>query len=197
MDKRMPYLGDFKITKLYGTPPPAGMSYAAGKHPGVDLVGLTDKYVKAVVGGTVYRSGQDPDGWGNYIVVKQSDGCYGIYCHLSKRYKSAGQAVQAGEVLGVEGNTGMVTGQHLHFEVRQNYGDIYSTLEPCAYLGIAKKLGEAEVIEVEKNLKIKLNGKTKTVKAIEKDGYNYVKLQDLRDEKIAIEYDGVPVVRVV
>ena len=197
MNKKMPYLGDFKITKLYGTPPPAGMSYAAGKHPGVDLVGLTDKSIRAVLGGTIHRSSYDADGWGNYIVVKQSDGCYGIYCHLSKRYKSAGQAVQAGEVLGVEGNTGMVTGQHLHFEVRQNYGDIYSTLEPCAYLGIVKKLGEAEVIEVEKNLKIKLNGKTKTVKAIEKDGYNYVKLQDLRDEKIAIEYDGVPVVRVV
>lgn len=53
--------------------------------------------------------------------------------------------------------------------------------------------GEAEV---EKQIKIKLNGVLKNVTAIEKNGYNYIKLQDLRDEKIEIGYDGVPVVRV-
>ena len=52
------------------------------------------------------------------------------------------------------------------------------------------------VVEVEKQIKIKLNGVTKQVNAIEKNGYNYIKLQDLRDEKIVIDYDGVPVVRV-
>ncbi|MGI5824522.1 MAG: N-acetylmuramoyl-L-alanine amidase family protein [Bacillota bacterium] len=52
-------------------------------------------------------------------------------------------------------------------------------------------------VEVEKQQKIKLNGKEKTVHVIEKDGYNYVKLQDLRDERIDISYDGVPVVRVI
>ncbi|MGI5823987.1 MAG: N-acetylmuramoyl-L-alanine amidase family protein [Bacillota bacterium] len=51
--------------------------------------------------------------------------------------------------------------------------------------------------EVEKQQKIKLNGKEKTVHVIEKNGYNYVKLQDLRDERIEISYDGVPVVRVI
>lgn len=50
--------------------------------------------------------------------------------------------------------------------------------------------------EVEKQIKIKLNGVTKQVTAIEKNGYNYIKLQDLRDEKIVVDYDGVPVVRV-
>lgn len=52
------------------------------------------------------------------------------------------------------------------------------------------------VVEVEKQIKIKLNGVVKEVKAIEKDGYNYIKLQDLRDDRIVIDYDGVPVVRV-
>ena len=51
-------------------------------------------------------------------------------------------------------------------------------------------------VEVEKQIKIKLNGVVKEVKAIEKDGYNYIKLQDLRDGKIEVDYDGVPVVRV-
>lgn len=49
---------------------------------------------------------------------------------------------------------------------------------------------------VQDSLKIKLNGVIKDVDYIKKDGYNYVKLQDLRDNKIHIGYDGVPVVEV-
>ena len=50
--------------------------------------------------------------------------------------------------------------------------------------------------EMEKEIKIKLNGKTKTVRAISKGGHNYVKVQDLRDNYINIDYDGVPIVSV-
>lgn len=54
-----------------------------------------------------------------------------------------------------------------------------------------------EVSEVEKQQKIKLNGKIKTVHAIEKNGFNYVKLRDLADGKIIVDYrDGLPVVEV-
>lgn len=48
--------------------------------------------------------------------------------------------------------------------------------------------------EMEKQIKIKLNGVIKEVKAIEKDGYNYIKLQDLRDKKIQIDFDKIPVI---
>lgn len=44
--------------------------------------------------------------------------------------------------------------------------------------------------------KIKLNGVIKEVEAIHRDGYNYIKLQDLRDSKIHIDYDGIPIVEV-
>ena len=54
----------------------------------------------------------------------------------------------------------------------------------------------AEDEEVKKKIKIKLNGREKQVEAIESKGYNYVKLQDLRDDKIEISYDGTPIVRV-
>ena len=59
-----------------------------------------------------------------------------------------------------------------------------------------KKLFLKEDKEVIKKVKIKLNGVEKNVEAIEKDGHNYVKLQDLRDGKIDIGYDGVPVIQV-
>lgn len=45
-------------------------------------------------------------------------------------------------------------------------------------------------------LKIKLNGIVKEVSYIEESGYNYVKLQDLRDSKIQIGYDGMPIIEV-
>lgn len=59
-----------------------------------------------------------------------------------------------------------------------------------------RKLFLKEEEEVVKNIKIKLNGVEKNAHAIEKDGHNYVKLQDLRDGKIDISYDGVPIVQV-
>lgn len=59
-----------------------------------------------------------------------------------------------------------------------------------------RKLFLQEEEEVVKNIKIKLNGVEKNVHAIEKDGHNYVMIQDLRDEKIQIGYDGVPIIQV-
>lgn len=50
--------------------------------------------------------------------------------------------------------------------------------------------------EVVKKIKIVLNGVTKEVNAIEKDGVNFVKLRDLQDNKIAIGYNGKPTVTV-
>lgn len=147
-----PYLGDFHITKLYGTPPPVGMTYSAGKHAGIDLVGINDKIIRAVKGGTVYRSGLDCYGWGEYVAIKQEDGLYAIYCHMSKRYKVTGQSVKAGEMLGIEGATGKVTGQHLHFEIRKNYTDKYSTINPTEYLGLENKEGLATLANKDYNV---------------------------------------------
>ena len=59
-----------------------------------------------------------------------------------------------------------------------------------------RKLFLKEEEEVVKNIKINLNGVEKNVNAIEKDGHNYVKLQDLRDNNIQIDYNTMPVVKV-
>lgn len=45
--------------------------------------------------------------------------------------------------------------------------------------------GEEELIT---KVEIILNGKKKTVEAINKDGFNYIKLRDLQDEKIEVAY---------
>jgi murein DD-endopeptidase MepM/ murein hydrolase activator NlpD len=42
-----------------------------------------------------------------------------LYAHLDRRLVAAGDVVSAGQVIGMSGATGKVTGPHLHFEIRQ------------------------------------------------------------------------------
>lgn len=146
-----------RITKLYGTPPPAGKKYNTGKHAGIDIVLMGDKRVFPIAEGVVYKTGFDSDGWGNYVVVKQNDGYFAIYAHLKKILVKKNEKkiyqreddIILRKCLGIEGATGNVTGAHLHLEIRKNYGDKYSTIDPAEYLGIKNKLGVVEMKEQE------------------------------------------------
>lgn len=54
-------------------------------------------------------------------------------------------------------------------------------------------IGDDEMITI---IKVLINGVEKEVEAINKEGNNFVKLQDLRDEKIEVLYDEFPILRV-
>lgn len=57
----------------------------------------------------------------NFVTIEHSDGTLGNYAHLaqSTAFVKVGQAVNAGHVLGLSGNTGFTFGPHLHFAVTQ------------------------------------------------------------------------------
>jgi murein DD-endopeptidase MepM/ murein hydrolase activator NlpD len=57
-------------------------------------------------------------GYGNYIVIRHSNGTQTLYAHLSSLNVGVGSYVGQGQVIGGMGNTGRSTGTHLHFEVR-------------------------------------------------------------------------------
>ena len=57
-------------------------------------------------------------GYGQYIIIRHHNGLETVYAHLSKQLVSEDQYVEAGEVIGLGGNTGRSTGSHLHFETR-------------------------------------------------------------------------------
>lgn len=57
-------------------------------------------------------------GYGQYIVVKHSNGTQTLYAHLSQNFVYQGSQVVQGQVIGAVGTTGRSTGPHLHFEVR-------------------------------------------------------------------------------
>lgn len=138
----MPFSSKFTITSPYGNrlDPITGNP---GWHGGVDLVSA-DTNVRSVMSGFVLISrividhSNDTWEWGNYISIAGDDGKVVYYCHLLRRDVQQGARVDAGQVIGIEGATGRVTGRHLHFEVRDWSG---KQLDPCSYLGIANEAG--------------------------------------------------------
>ena len=59
-------------------------------------------------------------GYGFYVMIDHGDGYKTLYGHCSSMCVSHGQSVQKGEVIAYVGSTGSSTGNHLHFEIRQN-----------------------------------------------------------------------------
>lgn len=57
---------------------------------------------------------------GNSIIIDHGHGVYTCYYHLSKMNFKKNQKVKKGEIIGLSGNTGRVTGPHLHFSARVN-----------------------------------------------------------------------------
>ena len=55
---------------------------------------------------------------GNSVVIEHLPGLFSIYYHLDSIAVAEGSIVEAGELLGLSGVTGLATGPHLHWEVR-------------------------------------------------------------------------------
>lgn len=135
---RMPFDSAFYIASPFGYRVDPITFESNVWHGGVDLVS-DDTRIRAVVAGTVLQSRivEDKNNrtweWGNYVSVAGRDGKVTYYCHMETRAVEAGQYVQEGQLLGIEGSTGRSTGRHLHFELRDGAGN---QLNPCAYIGI-------------------------------------------------------------
>lgn len=173
-----------------------GRFWKCGYHSGQDFLSANyggDGVVYPIYDGQVLKVTKS-GAYGNCVQVKHADRYISLYAHLRSVYVKPGMPVDEQTALGIEGATGNVTGRHLHLEVHKGAYSYPSGIDPLAF--IQDRLGGEEV---EKQLKIRLNGVDKQVQAIEKAGHNYVRLQDLRDGRIDIGYDskaGVPVVAV-
>lgn len=88
-----------------------------GYHYGIDIKLRTGSAVTAAFEGMV-RIAKYSSSYGNVVVIRHNNGIETLYAHLSKRKVKPGDFVQAGEVIGLGGNTGRSSGSHLHFETR-------------------------------------------------------------------------------
>jgi len=96
----------------------SGFGWRRGRmHYGVDLKLATGDAVVSAFEGVVRISRYDRT-FGNVVVIRHWNGLETLYAHLSKRSVDMGDALEAGDTLGLGGSTGRSTGSHLHFEVR-------------------------------------------------------------------------------
>jgi murein DD-endopeptidase MepM/ murein hydrolase activator NlpD len=87
-------------------------------HEGLDIVNDVGTPVYASGNGTVGFAGQSGGGYGTMIVINHGYGYETVYGHLSKVLVREGQHVKRGDMIAKSGRTGLVSGPHLHYEVR-------------------------------------------------------------------------------
>ena len=98
-------------------------------HSGMDIAASTGASIIAAGPGKVILA-QTYGGYGNCVIIDHGGGVVSLYGHASKLLVSEGQTVTKGQEIAKVGSTGISTGPHLHFEVREN-GVV---VEPLDYL---------------------------------------------------------------
>jgi len=84
------------------------------QHFGLDLDGSTGDEIRAANDGRVVMV-RDCYTSGNTVLLAHGAGLVTAYFHMSKFLVKAGEEVKRGQLLGLVGKTGRVTGPHLHF----------------------------------------------------------------------------------
>lgn len=115
---KIPIFARYRISSPFGyrADPFTG---AKSFHTGVDLACPSGTPVVSAASGTVSFVGYS-NVFGNYIIVKHSNGYQTLYGHLSKILAGKGQHVSQGTRIGLVGSTGYSTGPHLHFTIFKN-----------------------------------------------------------------------------
>lgn len=119
-------------------------------HLGIDYAAPTGTPVSSVADGVVVYKGWK-GGYGNYIEIKHAMGYTTSYGHLSKFSSRifVGKRVKQGEVIGYVGMTGIASGPHLDFRIKQNDRYLnYLKLKRSSY----KKLSQSDIIEIRKKI---------------------------------------------
>ena len=110
------------------------------RHLGVDFRGAIGEPVRAANRGVIALV----DNFflaGNVVYIDHGGGVVTSYFHLSKTLVAVGETVKRGQVIGLVGNTGRVTGPHLHWAAR--YGT--NTVNPLDLLSISSSWYSAAI----------------------------------------------------
>jgi murein DD-endopeptidase MepM/ murein hydrolase activator NlpD len=88
-------------------------------HLGIDYGAPVGTPVQVIGSGRVVFAGRK-GGAGNLVHVQHANGYETMYMHLSRVLVRAGQRVEQGRRIGLVGMSGLATGPHLDFRIRQN-----------------------------------------------------------------------------
>lgn len=98
---------------------------------GIYILGPSGSEVKSIFGGRVDYSGW-LKGYGQIIIINHGSRFFSVSAHLSERYREEGEMVQAGEVVGLLGDSESLAGPRLYFEIRR--GGLH--LDPFQWLKV-------------------------------------------------------------
>jgi len=138
----------YDIDSAYSTYPYGGVFFENVVHTGIDIPGDIGTPILAAGSGTViyagqgvYRQGNDilDDPYGKAVVIEhdfsfQGQPLFTLYAHLDEIQVRKGQMLDAGDQIGLMGNTGKTTGPHLHFEVRLGSNEYFATRNPDLWI---------------------------------------------------------------
>lgn len=113
-----PISGNIVITSHYGDRV-SPIDNEEEVHTGIDIEAPVDTPVMAVMEGTVVEWKND-ENYGLTLLISHGNGCTTRYAHLSKIAEDAmepGDTVEKGQIIAYSGESGKVTGPHLHFEI--------------------------------------------------------------------------------
>lgn len=108
--------GSFHLSSPFGyrSDPITGVSKF---HSGMDFACPPGNTIYAVGDGVVESASSDFFGYGNIVIVNHGFGYKSRYAHMSRIAVHEGQKVTRGTILGETGQSGRVTGPHLHYEI--------------------------------------------------------------------------------
>src|SRR5699024_5765667 len=94
-----------------------GLMFNGGRHYGLDFGMPTGTKIRALTDGKISQAGPVSGGGGNQVTLKEPGGkWFQWYMHMSKILTKKGAKVNAGDVIGLSGNTGNSTTPHLHIQ---------------------------------------------------------------------------------
>lgn len=112
----VPYLGDYEMSyKEYG-----------GSHPWIDIVVPKGTPIKNIANGVVVDVGSQPNGFGNYVLIRHNDmllddgtkaDIYVLYAHMDVVGVSEWIKIAKGEKIWTVWSSGTATTAHLHFQI--------------------------------------------------------------------------------
>jgi len=100
-------------------------------HSGTDFYAAWSDTVYSSGHGKVTRSGWN-FGYGRQIEISHCSGYESSYSHLYKLFVGVGDSVKVGEPIARAGNSGMVTGPHLHYEISR-WGKTTNPMDILSY----------------------------------------------------------------
>lgn len=102
------------ISSEFGTREPEG-DIVTPYHNGIDIAVVIGTDVLSAIDGEVILA-TESESYGKYVKIKNGD-LVTLYAHCSEILVKVGDTVKQGDKIALSGDTGKVTGPHLHFEI--------------------------------------------------------------------------------